>query len=428
MRKISTFNGLHSHGLLRALMALAMTMPLAPLGVWADDIGVARLEGTTISFTVADESTVDGSTVFKVPDFGSIPDWYSIGSTVTKVVFDEAFAAIKPRSTYWWFCGFTSLETIDGMENLDTSKAWYMNRMFYNCGKLTALDLSHFDTGNAISMEEMFYGCGSLTSLDLSTFNTGNVSQMNGMFYGCQKLESITFGLNFSTVKVPSFTNMFYNCQALTSLDVSGFDTRNVTSMDGMFNSCTALTSLDVSNFDTGNVSIMDGMFRYCSSLSSIDVSHFNTGKVTSMFNMFQRCGVTSLDISNFTIGSSTNMQGFAQSSKLETLTLGGNDLSTVGNKSQAFQNVGSSTNPCKLIISDTFDKTVLGEEQTGGYYSWLNGCFTIDRITTGIDSVKGEGGKANDAGTPIYNLRGQRVGNSYRGVVIKNGRKTIRR
>lgn len=425
MRKISTFNAPHRHGLLRALLALAMTMPL---GVWADDIGVARLEGTTLSFTVADESTVDGSTVFEIPDGASIPGWYSIRSTVTKVVFEEAFAAIKPAHTFWWFAGFTSLEGIEGMKNLDTSNAQYMNRMFYNCGKLTALDLSHFDTSNAISMQEMFYGCGSLTSLDLSTFNTGNVSQMNGMFYGCQKLESITFGPNFNTVKVTSFTTMFYNCQALTSLDVSGFDTRNVMSMDGMFNSCTALASLDVSNFDTGNVSCMDGMFRNCSSLSSIDVSHFNTGKVTSMFNMFQDCGVTSLDISNFTIGSSTSMQGFAQSSKLETLTLGGNDLSAVGNKSQAFQNVGSSTNPCKLIISDTFDKTVLGEGQAGGYYRWLSGYFTIDKITTGIDLMKGEGGKANDADTPIYNLRGQRVGNSYRGVVIQNGRKTVRR
>ncbi len=411
-----------------SFLVVALAMLLAPIGAWADNIGVAKLEGTTLTFTVADESTVNGSTVFKVPSSADIPDWYSIGSTVTKVVFEDVFATIKPSNTYWWFCGLTSLETIEGMGNLDTSKAWYMDRMFYNCSKLTSLDLSHFDTSSAEGMQEMFYGCSSLTSLDLSTFNTSNVSEMTGMFSGCQKLETIAFGSNFNTGKVTYMQNMFYNCRALNSLDVSGFDTRNVTTMSGMFNNCTALATLNVSNFDTGNVTSLEGMFRNCSSLTSIDVSHFNTGKVTSMFNMFQNCGVTSLDISNFTIGSSTRMGGFAQSSKLETLTLGGNDLSSVTEKSYAFQNVGSSTSPCKLTIYDTFDKSVLGEERTGGFYVWLTGYFAIDKVVSGIKSVKGEEGSVKNQNATMYNLKGQRVGKNYRGVVIQNGRKTIKK
>ena len=40
---------------------------------------------------------------------------------------------------------------------------------------------------------------------------------------------------------------------------------------------------------------------------------------------------------------------------------------------------------------------------------------------TTAIDSVK-----ATDADSPVYNLAGQKVGASYKGIVIQNGKKRI--
>lgn len=43
---------------------------------------------------------------------------------------------------------------------------------------------------------------------------------------------------------------------------------------------------------------------------------------------------------------------------------------------------------------------------------------------TTGITAVKG--GADGDSNAPMYNLQGQRVDKSYRGVVIKNGKKMI--
>ncbi|MBP3214180.1 MAG: hypothetical protein J6M19_05010 [Bacteroidaceae bacterium] len=45
------------------------------------------------------------------------------------------------------------------------------------------------------------------------------------------------------------------------------------------------------------------------------------------------------------------------------------------------------------------------------------------DGEATGIESVNAEAGKANDA---IYNMAGQRVGNGYKGIVIKNGKKIL--
>ena len=44
--------------------------------------------------------------------------------------------------------------------------------------------------------------------------------------------------------------------------------------------------------------------------------------------------------------------------------------------------------------------------------------------IPTFVADVKGDDGQE----APAYNLSGQRVGSSYRGVVIQNGKKTLRK
>jgi surface protein len=40
-------------------------------------------------------------------------------------------------------------------------------------------------------MQEMFYNCSKLTELDLSSWNTSRVTNMTNMFRGCSKLKTI---------------------------------------------------------------------------------------------------------------------------------------------------------------------------------------------------------------------------------------------
>ena len=175
-----------------------------------------------------------------------------------------------------------------------------MYRMFYECNKLSSLDLSKFNTEKVTDMSSMFDGCQKLSSLDLSKFNTEKVTDMRGMFYGCQKLSSLDLS-NFNTEKVENMMGMFFSCSALTSLDLSNFNTKKVKHMNSMFESCSALSSLDLSNFNTANVESMGNMFFNCSALSSLTLSNFNTANVEFMDNMFNGCSVlTSLDLSNF--------------------------------------------------------------------------------------------------------------------------------
>ena len=261
--------------------------------------------------------------------------------TIKHIVFDKSFSTYAPTSLNRFFEVLTKLETITGLEYLNTEKVTDMSRMFNNCSKLTSFDVSKFNTVKVTNMSNMFKGCSELTSLDVTKFNTEKVTDMRYMFGNCSKLPSLDV-TNFNTAKVTDMSYMFTGCSALTSLDVTKFDTRNVTTMEGMFSSCSKLTSLDVTNFNTVNVKNMMRMFAGCNALTSLDVTNFNSENVTNMNKMFSSCSkLTSLDVSNFNTKKVTNMNFmFSYCSTLTTIYV--NDkfvIDKVTNGSYMFDN-----------------------------------------------------------------------------------------
>ena len=184
--------------------------------------------------------------------------------TIKHIVFDKSFSTYTPTSLFRFFKDLTKLETITGLEYLNTAKVTDMYSMFYNCSSLTSLDVTHFNTANVTDMSEMFFMCSSLTSLDVTHFNTAKVTDMH---------------------------SMFYSCSSLTSLDVTHFNTEKVTIMRFMFSSCSSLTSLNLTNFNTEKVTDMDDMFSDCQALTTIYASSkFVTDQVTDGRNMFADC------------------------------------------------------------------------------------------------------------------------------------------
>ena len=162
------------------------------------------------------------------------------------------------------------VETINGLENLDTSNVIIMAGMFVETSNLTTLNLSNFDTSNVTNMMGMFYGMSSKTSLDLSNFDTSNVTDMNSMFYGMTNLTSLNVS-SFDTTKVTDMAEMFVGSRSLTSLDLSNFNTSNVTDMHYMFASMLNLTTLNLSGFDTTKVNSFYRMFSGLTSLTNLD-------------------------------------------------------------------------------------------------------------------------------------------------------------
>ena len=212
------------------------------------------------------------------------------GGTIKHIVFDKSFSTYTPTSLSRFFKDLTKLETITGLEYLNTAKVTDMYCMFYNCSSLTSLDVTHFNTANVTDMSEMFFMCSSLTSLDVTHFNTAKVTDMHSMFYSCSSLTSLDV-THFNTEKVTNMRFMFSMCSSLTSLDVTHFNTEKVTIMRFMFSSCSSLTSLNLTNFNTEKVTDMDDMFSDCQALTTIYASSkFVTDQVTDGRNMFADC------------------------------------------------------------------------------------------------------------------------------------------
>ena len=265
--------------------------------------------------------------------------WGSYVSSIEKVVISGRITLDEGNTLYGLFQNMSSLKTIEGLNNLDTSNAITMAYMFDGCSSLTKLDLSSFNTSRVDDMLGIFYNCKSLEELDVSSFNTRNVINMSLMFAGCSSLTSLDVS-GFNTENVMSMASVFARCSSLTSLDVSGFNTEKVTCMSCMFVECKSLSELDVSNFNTSKVTDMSLMFSLCKSLKYLDVSKFDTINVTNMFCMFQSVQCEELDVSNFNTSKVTNMSFmFGNATQLKSLDVSNFDTSNVSSMNYMFGN-----------------------------------------------------------------------------------------
>ena len=290
--------------------------------------------------------------------------------TIVHIVFDKSFSTYTPTSLYRFFGSLTTLETITGLEYLNTANVTDMHYMFYNCSKLTSLDVTHFNTANVTDMMSMFSNCSSLTSLDVTHFNTAKVTNMGNMFSSCSSFTSLDV-THFNTEKVTNMGRMFYSCSSLTSLDVTHFNTANVADMNGMFSSCLKLTSLDVTNFNTANVTDMSFMFSNCVALTSLDVTNFNTANVTGMTRMFLGCSsLTSLDVTNFNTAKVTDMSYmFSGCVVLTSLYLTNFNTEKVTNTNSMFNRCSSLTT---IYASSKFVTTQVSDSRSM-FYKCIN-------------------------------------------------------
>ncbi|EKX93175.1 BspA family leucine-rich repeat surface protein [Alloprevotella sp. oral taxon 473] len=211
---------------------------------------------------------------------GEDSEWNTL---TTKAVFDASFKDFRPTTTSYWFSGFKALQTIEGLENLNTSEVINMSYMFADCPALTTLDLKNFNTEKVKDMNSMFTHCVALTSLDLKNFNTEKVTDMS---------------------------HLFSNCATLTALDLSRFNTAQVTDMNGMFKGCAALTHCSLVSFNTEKVTDMRAMFSGCRALPRLDVDKFSLSATTKVSEMFKDCAALQTLFSNkaWTCGESDGM------------------------------------------------------------------------------------------------------------------------
>ncbi len=316
------------------------------------------------------------------------PGWYTDGTNanVSEVKFDPSFADARPTTCHSWFRDMAQLQTIYGLNYMNTSAVTHMVSMFRGCSSLTALDLSSFNTANVIAMGGMFMGCSNLRTIYAgSGWSTAAVEASAGMFSNCTSLvggqgtaynssnpKDKTYARidggpsnpGYFTEKGPeayacytssNTTLTFYYDSQRSSRTGTTYDlnkgyahpgwesdgtnasvtkvvfdpsfagARPTTTYDWFYDMENLQSITGMSYLNTSEVTNMNFMFMNCPSLTSLDLSHFNTSKVTSMIQMFTYCfGLTSLDLSSFNTSKVNKMNYmFYGSYNLRTIYVG---------------------------------------------------------------------------------------------------------
>ena len=286
--------------------------------------------------------------MFKL-DFGNIKH----------IVINESFETFTPTKLNSFFSGLTKLETITGLEYLNTANVTDMSLMFDHCQKLTSLDLSNFNTEKVTNMEAMFSVCPKLKTIYASDkFTTAAVTKSQDMFSYCNSLSGDidwsdkAVDKTYAKIDGGYFRDKAYdnrpwveyadgtltfrcgykkilgeNEYALNSGEVppawaqdnmktnkvvfeASFANARPTTCFAWFKNFSLLNQIEgIENLNTENVTSMAQMFFGCRNLAELDVTHFNTANVTSMISMFNSCmGLTSLDVTNFNTVNVTDM------------------------------------------------------------------------------------------------------------------------
>lgn len=210
------------------------------------------------------------------------------------------------------FYGKANLLTVEYLRV--TKNVTNMYKMFYDCIRLTSIDLSKWDTSKVTNTAYMFYQCYNLASLvGIENWNTSNVTIMESMFESCESLASLNLN-NWDVSKVTNMSYMFYFCSGLEHLYVSNWDVSNVTDMSYMFYCCDHLSELDFSRWDVSNVINMELLFCNCCSFSQNTVDGLrnwdvsNVGYMSAMIDCLCMNDVTTIDLSDWDVSNVIDM------------------------------------------------------------------------------------------------------------------------
>ena len=271
------------------------------------------------------------------------------------------------------FVNCTDLKSVsfNSYKKNDSIKMISMEKMFYNCKRLTSFDISNLDTSYIENIDFLFSYCISLKTLDLSKNKFENVLNATGPFSFCYSITSIN--LDTSLPRLKYFDHAFYNCSSLISLDLSLLNVRDLKDINNLVSECTSLKTINLNNFPTDLVTDMSGIFYNCISLTSVDLSFFNTKNVKNMNHFFYNChSLTSIDITNFDTSKVTGMKSMFYNCSLSSIDVTKFDTSNVEIMEYMFGN-------CAYLTS--LDLSKFKTNKVNNMHEMLNSCKKLASI-----------------------------------------------
>lgn len=174
---------------------------LAPQWLWREGMTVAEVAAAT-SITFMDSYTPTGleDKSWSADNLGNGSITGYLKGTDVIVAGNGNGRIIANADSTYMFADFSELQTIKGLELLDTTNVTRLSYTFSGCVKLESLDVSGWDTSKVTRMVQTFGYCEKLTGLDLSGWDTSSLTAMSNMFKGCSALKSISLSKDFKFV------------------------------------------------------------------------------------------------------------------------------------------------------------------------------------------------------------------------------------
>ena len=241
---------------------------------------------------------------------------------VRNIIFDDPTNTKLSQDSSYLFKGYPNVESIKGVDRLDTSSVYRFDYMFDGLRNLKEpVDLSNFKFGFANSVNYMFANSNldMFKGIENFTFNFENpfeVQKFYGMFQNATSTKGLdlsnwTFGYGlriatgpmFEGIKTPKLnvsslakvslsglTSMFAN----TNTDIEGLEHLRISvAADNMFENAKPTNHIDLSSWNTENMQYADKMFKGSDIDKFSGMEHWKLPKLESANYMYANLNPT---------------------------------------------------------------------------------------------------------------------------------------
>lgn len=205
------------------------------------------------------------------------------------------------------FNGSKSLETITGIEHLNTTQVQDLTAAFQYCAALTNLDLSSWKTDNVTSVSNMFFQTTQLqTVTGIDTWNMPKLTEARALFAysGITKVDLS----NWNPTELRDFTHVFNGCSNLKEVKIENWEVPYLDGISYAFYNCTSLQNLDLSTWkNTILLTNFNAAFYGCGNLKTLNLSGLVHNYKDCVFSLtFEGLSqLETLNISNWIINGS---------------------------------------------------------------------------------------------------------------------------
>ncbi len=328
------------------------------------------------------------------------PEW-SGNEAIKSVVFDETFSTARPNTCYGWFSGCPNLTVINGLGYLNTSKVTDLSGIFDGCSGLRLVDMSQA-TDDCSALLSQLTENALVYVLESTTVPEGRVNVVVGatcdhfiINYGGSDQNLLSVPYDFTANKVT--INRNFEADTPYSLHLpfamNAIEGGTLYEYTGYTDSTVQFGPVESTEAHTPYMFTPDAELA-----NGIVIDYAVEVKATPDQTEDETDGYIGI----------YEKKIFTEDDQNSKLYYGwaGNEFRLAGK--------GASVDACRAYFRLPSAAAANASARISAKFG--NG-------TSGIHSVNSDDNKSE---TPAYNLNGQRITDSYRGIVIKNGKKIL--